>query len=78
MDQTDYPDLPFAANLVAFDDLRTHLLAVLEPLDAVGWQHSATVTGAGRPLRLTVASYADRMARHERPQLTQLAQALAV
>jgi hypothetical protein len=68
---TDYPDLAFRTSLRAFTRQRTDLLALLEPLPPAAWERSATITGAGRPLRWSVWFYAQRMARHERQHLTQ-------
>jgi hypothetical protein len=52
---------------------RTDLLALLEPLAPEGWSRAATVTGAGKVLERTVLSYAQWIARHERPHLKQIA-----
>ena len=56
----------------AFAEQRAALLAVLEPLPPTGWSRGATVTGAGRPLRRTVASYAEWLVTHERPHVKQI------
>lgn len=69
--KTDYPDLEFRPSLGAFTMQRADLLAVLEPLPQAGWSRTATVTGAGKPLELTVLDYAQRLARHERPHVKQ-------
>lgn len=68
----DYLDLDFQASLRAFATQRADLLAILEPLPLDGWSRTASVTGAGRPLILTVLSYAQRLAIHERPHLKQI------
>jgi hypothetical protein len=73
IDRTDYPDRAFRPSLRSFTTQRAELLALLEPLPPGSWAREATVTGAGSPLRLTVLSYADRMARHERAHVTQIA-----
>jgi hypothetical protein len=71
--RTDYHELEFQASLVAFAAQRAELLAVLEPLPPEGWARVATVTGAGKVLEWTVLSYAQRLARHEQPHITQIA-----
>ena len=70
--QTNYRELDFRPSLHAFAMQRAELMAVLKPLPAAGWSRSATVTGAGRPLTLTVPSYAQRLALHERPHVKQI------
>jgi DinB superfamily len=70
---TDYRELAFASSLQAFGKQRDQLLALLGQLPDQGWSRSATVLGAGRPLEITVHSYADRMARHERTHWRQVA-----
>ena len=70
--KTDYLELKFQPSLRAFTAQRTELLQVLEPLKPKDWSRAATVTGAGKPLVQTVLSYADRLARHERPHLKQI------
>lgn len=73
MKQTDYLDLEFRLSLRAFATQRADLLALLRSLAPDDWGRSATVTGAGRPLTLTVLSYGQRLARHERPHIKQIA-----
>lgn len=70
--KTNYLELDFQSSLRAFATQRAELLAVLEPLPPAGWSRSATVTGAGKLLELTVLSYAQRLARHERPHVKQI------
>lgn len=70
--QTNYRELDFQPSLHAFAMQRAELMAVLKPLPAAGWSRSAIVTGAGRPLTLTVLSYAQRLALHERPHIKQI------
>ena len=70
--QTDYPELEFRPSLRAFTTQRADLLAVLKPLPHEGWSRAATVTGAGKPLVRTVHTYAQWMARHERPHVKQI------
>lgn len=72
--RTDYAELEFADSLRAFTTQRADLLDVLKPLAPEDWSRSATVTGAGRPLERTVRTYAERLARHERPHIEQIAQ----
>lgn len=71
--QTDYPDLAFRPSLDAFAAQRAELLALLEPLPPAGWERSATVIGAGKPLERTVLFYARWLAGHERPHVKQIA-----
>jgi hypothetical protein len=69
---TNYLELEFPSSLRSFATQRAHLLAVLEPLSHEGWSRAAMVTGAGKVLELTVLSYAQRLARHERPHVKQV------
>ena len=69
---TDYVEQKFQPSLRAFTAQRAELLAVLEPLPPKSWSRSAIVTGAGNPLKLTVQSYAQRLAVHERPHVKQI------
>jgi hypothetical protein len=75
--KTDYPDLEFAPSLGAFVRQRTQLLAVLDRLGPDDWLRTGTLVGAGRPVELTAHSYAERLARHERPHVKQIARAVA-
>jgi DinB superfamily len=70
---TDYRELTFAASLQAFRRQREQLLALLGQLPEQDWSRSATVLGGGKPLELTVHSYANRLARHERTHWRQVA-----
>ncbi|MDA8322171.1 MAG: DinB family protein [Actinomycetota bacterium] len=70
---TDYRELACAASLEAFRAQRGQLLALLGELPEHGWSRGATVLGGGRPLELTVHSYAARLARHERTHWKQVA-----
>ncbi len=70
---TGYREPAFAPSLRAFRKQREQLLALLEQLPEQGWSRSATVVGGGRPLELTVHSYASRLARHERAHWKQVA-----
>ncbi|GAC1396199.1 MAG: hypothetical protein NVSMB65_15360 [Chloroflexota bacterium] len=69
---TDYVDQEFATSLQDFARQRAALLAILQPLAPDDWSRAARVTGAGAVLRRTVLSYAQWMARHERPHLKQI------
>ena len=69
---TDYPELEFASSLRSFRKQRAELLALLRPLRKTGWSRRATVTGAGRPLEVTVLDYARRLANHERSHVKQI------
>ena len=51
--------------------------AVLDPLQPDDWQRTGTLVGAGKPMSLTVHSYADRLARHERAHIKQVARTVA-
>jgi DinB superfamily len=77
IEQTDYPGWAFAPSLQAFTEQRVALLAVLDALTPAQWERTALVTGAGAPLERTVHSYMDRMARHERPHVGQMARAIS-
>jgi hypothetical protein len=70
--KTDYREQEFESSLHAFTMQRTRLLEALEPLAPEAWSRPATVTGAGKVLERTVLSYAQRMARHERPHVKQI------
>ncbi len=74
--QTDYPELEFQISLDAFTTQRAELLTVLEPLPHEAWSRAATITGAGHPLERTLHSFAERLARHERPHINQIARAV--
>jgi hypothetical protein len=69
---TDYPVQKFRPSLRSFTTQRAELLNVLESLKPRAWLRTAIVTGAGKPLELSVLSYAQRMAVHERPHLKQI------
>ena len=77
IEQTNYRELDFRPSLQAFTTQRADLLAMLKPLPAAGWSRSATITGAGKPLTLTVLSYVQRLARHERPHVKQIERIIA-
>jgi len=69
-------ELPFREIRKARDQ-RNALLAVLDPLPPGDWQRTGTLVGAGRPVDLTAHSYAERLARHERPHIKQIAKIVA-
>ncbi len=71
--ETDYPKIEFGPSFQTFALQRAELLTRLGSLSPEGWMRSATVTGAGKPLERTVWSYAQRMARHERSHVKQIA-----
>ena len=72
--QTDYLTQKFQPALRAFIEQRKGLLAILKPLPPGEWMRTNTLVGAGRPLQQTLLSHADRLARHERTHLRQIAQ----
>jgi hypothetical protein len=70
---TAYPDLEFQPSFRSFATQRADLMAILKPLLPEEWSRTATVTGAGNVLQRTVWSYAQRLARHERTHVKQIA-----
>lgn len=70
--QTDYLEQGFQPLLEAFASQRGGLMAVLGPMAPSAWERAAVVTGAGKPLVLSVYSYAERLATHERPHVKQI------
>jgi len=76
--ETDYLDQDFETSLRAFARQRTELLALLRPLPRGSWSRSVLVTGAGRPLRRDVRFYGEKMARHERAHVKQIARLLGL
>ena len=77
---TDYREIEFVPSLQAFLRQRERLLALLGQLPNKGWSRTATVLGGGTPFELTVLSYANRLARHERShwrQVTKTVKALS-
>ena len=71
--RTDYNELKLQPSLRAFAKQRTALLAMLQALAPRDWSRTAIVLGGGSPLELTVMDYAQRLARHERPHVKQIA-----
>ena len=74
--KTDYLEQEFQPALRAFTKQRRKLLAVLEPLAPNDWTRTNILIGAGRPLRQTLISHADGLARHERAHLKQIERTL--
>lgn len=72
IESTDYRELAFARSLRAYAAQRAQLLAGLRSLPPTGWARRALVTGGGRPLERTALSFAQRLARHERPHTKQI------
>ena len=72
INDTNYPGLKFGPSFRAFTKQRVALLDMLRPLPAKAWTRAATVTGAGKPLRLTVHRYVERLAVHERAHAGQI------
>lgn len=70
--QTDYPKLDFHPSFQSYRQQRTELLAILHTLTPAQWDRSATVTGAGKPLRRTLYFYARWLAKHERTHIKQM------
>jgi hypothetical protein len=75
--KTNYPDLEFGPSLRAFVRQRKALLAVLDQLEDEDWLRTGTLVGAGKPVDLTAHSYAERLARHERSHVKQIAKAVS-
>lgn len=69
---TNYLEQKFQPSLQAFAGQRAALLALLESLKPKTWSRSATIIGAGKPLKRSVHSYAQWMVEHERPHLKQI------
>lgn len=76
IETTKYRELRFGLSLQAFTRQRDRQSALLGQLRDEGWSRSATVLGGGKPLELTVHSYADRLARHERAHWRQVEKTL--
>jgi hypothetical protein len=75
--RTNYRDSDFRKSLDAYERQGTELLIFLRSLPVAAWARKATVTGAGNVLERTVLSYAQRLARHERPHVKQIEQIVA-
>ncbi|NUR72173.1 MAG: DinB family protein [Hamadaea sp.] len=72
IEQTDYMTQKFAPAWQAYARQRAGLLTTLAGLSEAEWAHTATITGAGAPMRKNVLYYATRLATHERGHLRQL------
>jgi hypothetical protein len=72
----DYNELKFQRSLGAFTKQRAALLPLLQRLAPRDWSRTCLLLGGGSPLELTVLDYAQRLARHERPHLKQIARAV--
>ena len=59
-------------SLRAFTKQRAGLLDLLGSPPATEWSRGSTVTGAGKPLRLTIHRYVERLAIHERAHVKQI------
>jgi hypothetical protein len=70
--RTDYLDLDFATNLLAYTTQRINLVATLKSLPDEAWLRTAIVKVPPRPLERTVRYYADSLVVHERPHLKQI------
>ena len=75
IESTDYVQQESRAVAPDLHEAAVALMARLAPLEPEDWLCEATITGAGRPLQWSVLSYAERMARHERPHLKQVRRA---
>ena len=75
--KTNYLALEFAPSLRAFVRQRKVLLGVLDSMQPRDWQRTGTLVGAGKHGDLTAHTYVERLARHERPHIKQIATALA-
>jgi hypothetical protein len=73
MERTEYLAVDFRSSLRAFTAQRGDLLSILESLPPEAWMRTALVRGAGVPLERSVLSYAQRLGRHERTHLKQVA-----
>src|SRR3954453_7043684 len=74
--KTNYLDLEFAPSLRAFVRQRKALLGVLDSVLPDDWQRTGTLVGAGKHVDLTAHTYVERLARHERPHIKQIAKTL--
>jgi DinB superfamily len=72
IEKTDYLELEFQPSFRSFAAQRAGLLAALEPLPHEDWSRTATVMGWGIGHDRTAMSYAEQLARHERPHIQQI------
>jgi hypothetical protein len=73
IENTDYVGLQFAPSLRAFTKQRAQLMSALEPLPRKDWARAALVSGGGPAYERTILYYAERLARHERAHVKQVA-----
>lgn len=71
--KTTYREQQFRDSFHAFAAQRADLLTVLTSLEPEAWSRTATVTASGKSITMTVLSYAERLAVHERHHLDQFA-----
>lgn len=69
---TDYLELGFHDSMRSYVAQRSELLAILEHLSPEGWSRKALVVAYGMTNERTLLSYAEHLARHERPHLKQI------
>jgi hypothetical protein len=72
IERTAYRELDFQRSFRSFRAQRARLLAVLESLPPGAWKRTATVMGWGMASEKTLESYAEHLARHERPHVKQI------
>ena len=74
---TDDGQRGWVDHLAAFTADRAELLGVLQGLAPAEWERSAHVVGARRLVQRTVLTYAEGLASHERPHVSQVERAAA-
>lgn len=74
---SDYGERSFASLQTVFTEQRTRFMATLATVTEADWARTGMLLGAGAPFQVTPRYYADKLARHERPHLKQMAQAAA-
>ena len=74
INSTNYLELEFEDSLRSFVAQRAELLAILDDLSPEDWSRRAKVVAYGMTNERTLLSYAEHLARHERPHLTQIAE----
>jgi hypothetical protein len=72
IEKTAYRELEFQRSFRSFRTQRAKLLALLESLAPEAWSRTATVMGWGMANERTLESYAEHLARHERPHVKQI------
>jgi hypothetical protein len=73
MREMGYLDLEFEPSLRAFAMQRADLLATLEPLSHEDWLRTARVKGSGAAVERTALFFVDKLVRHERLHMEQIA-----